>query len=245
MLLSDSSHVFIIQTIFDYSRKELESQDQRDADALSWIEERTKYILSFLTKVLDLFKLKDGKTGFDFKMQEFLGVLSSLELFKTRLLEWFCDKPDSDRLISLLSTDFYLKENCIVPLKDKDLSSLVSDWISFVFKDTKTKVQNLLNKIQSGVELARIRDGVLLITASFDLERKSENLGVLWSLYNSKILQKEISFWTDLYQGCFSDRFSSLMMLCFGTIFNNFSLSLDTVLHKMKDNDSTSTVFIY
>jgi hypothetical protein len=93
-------------------------------------------------------------------------------------------------------------------------------------------VTSLLSHVNSGVDLAKIRDGVLFLTAKCELERESGELGALWSLYSNKFISKEISFWTDLYQKIFSDRFFSLMLSSFGTAFNNFSLSLDIALSK-------------
>lgn len=242
LLLSDSSHLFLVQKIFDFSQKELEAQVHEDKDPLEWIEERTKYILEFLTKVLDLFKLTNGKAGFDVKIESFIGQISNLKNFKERLLDWFSEKPDVDRLVSLISIQFCKNKSTASPFTTRDLSKSISDWISFVFQDTKFKVESLLNNITNGVELARIRDGVLFLTSQFELERKAEDLGVLWSLYTSKIISREISFWTDLYQTCFSDRFFTLMLVSFGTIFNNFSLSLDMTLKKMKDIDSSCKI---
>jgi hypothetical protein len=225
--------VLLIEKIFEFSRKELENQGHGN-DALEWIEERTKHILSFLSKVVDLFQLKDGKTGFDQNIDDYIAELENLDLFKEKLLKWFLEKPDVERVVSVLKTGFQFKKRNITAFTHKDLSKLISDWILVAFKDTRDKVQSLLSNINSGVELARIRNGVLFLTALFESERKSKESSVFWFLYLNKFISKEISFWTDLYQKCFSDRFFSLMLVSFGTTFNNFSLSLDIALSKMK-----------
>ena len=228
---SDTSHLLLIQKIFDFSRKELEGQEP-GGDALEWIKTRTRYILSFLSKVLDLYKYKDGKTGFDQDKFVFIEELEDLVVFKERLLQWFSEKPDVEQVVPLLNTEFRFKKRMHVAISHKDLTKLVSDWISFVFSDTRDKVTSLLSHVNSGVDLAKIRDGVLFLTAKCELERESGELGALWSLYSNKFISKEISFWTDLYQKIFSDRFFSLMLSSFGTAFNNFSLSLDIALSK-------------
>jgi hypothetical protein len=232
----------LIEKIFDFSRKELENQDHGN-DALEWIEERTKHILSFLSKVLALFQLNDGKTGFDQKSDDYIAELENLDAFKETLLQWFLDKPDVEQVVSVLKTGFQFKKRNVTTFTHKDISKMISDWILVVFKATRDKVQSLLSTVNSGVELARIRDGVLFLTARCESERKSKESGVFWSLYLNKFISKEISFWTDLYQKCFSDRFFSLMLVSFGTTFNNFSLSLDIALSKMKGTESSCKFF--
>ena len=223
----------MIKSILELSQKELQGHNNKTEEtALEWIGARTRFIQSFLVRVLDLFKQKNGKTGFDDKIKEFLGKMNHIDSFKSLLLEWFSDKLDANRLIPLLKVGFQTKTRHASLLKHEDLSILISDWLCFVFKDTAIKVQSLLDLVESGVELAKVRDGVLFLIAQFELEKDALDTELPWFIYAAKLLSKEVSFWTDLYQPCFSTRFSGLILTTCGSIFNSFSLSLEEALNK-------------